>query len=60
MADLSIQIRDVEGVAVMLPEGFVNARIDTALHKVPDLIFGRHRIKNIFLILQRKVERISN
>ena len=25
MADLSIQVRDVEGVAVMLPEGFVNA-----------------------------------
>ena len=25
MADLSIQVRDIEGVAVMQPEGFVNA-----------------------------------
>lgn len=25
MADLSIQIRDIDGVAVMQPEGFVNA-----------------------------------
>ncbi len=25
MADLSIQVRDMDGVAVMLPEGFVNA-----------------------------------
>ena len=25
MADLSIQVRDIEGVAVMQPEGFINA-----------------------------------
>ena len=25
MADLSIQVRDIEGIAVMQPEGFVNA-----------------------------------
>lgn len=38
MADLSIQVRDMEGVAVMQPEGFINAhtvrQFETALEEL--------------------------